>query len=90
MGTDVPIFVADGEAPARRVKLSPYYLVIYTSWYLTNNWQLSSIDILELVSILIGSFHIMWKLLQLGLRMRILTKLLFEDIPFLRSSVITY
>jgi hypothetical protein len=31
MGTDVPIFVADGEAPARRVKLSPYYLVIYTS-----------------------------------------------------------
>lgn len=27
MGTDVPIFVADGEAPARRVKLSSYYLV---------------------------------------------------------------
>ena len=27
MGTDVPIFVADGEAPARRVKVSPFYLV---------------------------------------------------------------
>jgi len=27
MGTDVPVFVADGEAPARRVKQSPFYLV---------------------------------------------------------------
>ncbi len=27
MGTDVPVFVADGEAPARRVKVSPFYLV---------------------------------------------------------------
>lgn len=29
MGTDVPIFVSDGEAPARRVQLSDYYMDKY-------------------------------------------------------------
>jgi sulfatase modifying factor 1 len=29
MGTDVPIFVADGEAPARRVSMSPFYLDVH-------------------------------------------------------------
>lgn len=29
MGTDVPIFVADGEAPARRVKISPFYMDVH-------------------------------------------------------------
>ena len=29
MGTDVPIFVSDGEAPARRVQLSAYYMDKY-------------------------------------------------------------
>lgn len=29
MGTDVPVFVADGEAPARRVSISPFYLDIH-------------------------------------------------------------
>jgi hypothetical protein len=32
MGTDVPVFVADGEAPARRVKQSPFYLVTILSY----------------------------------------------------------
>jgi hypothetical protein len=27
MGSDLPVFVADGEAPARRVKISPFYMV---------------------------------------------------------------
>ena len=29
MGTDLPIFVADGEAPARRVRVDPFYMDIY-------------------------------------------------------------
>ena len=32
MGTDVPVFVGDGEAPARRVRLSSYYLVRDLAW----------------------------------------------------------
>jgi sulfatase modifying factor 1 len=29
MGTDLPIFVGDGEAPARRINLSPFYLDVH-------------------------------------------------------------
>ena len=29
MGTDLPIFVADGEAPARRVKISPFLMDVH-------------------------------------------------------------
>lgn len=29
MGTNKPIFIADGEGPARRVKVSPYYLDVH-------------------------------------------------------------
>ena len=29
MGTDLPIFTNDGEAPARRVQLSPFYMDVH-------------------------------------------------------------
>ena len=29
MGTDLPIFTNDGEAPARRVSMSPFYMDVH-------------------------------------------------------------